>query len=77
MVKLMLSGVVVKDAVDKTVKVRVTRSVMHTKYRKIIRRIKDYLVHDEHNQCKAGEKVSMEICKPLSRRKKWSIIHNN
>lgn len=70
---LVLSGVVVNKN-GTTVRVRVTRSIMHAKYKKIIKRVKDYLVHDESEKCTVGEGVSVEACKPISRKKKWRVV---
>ncbi len=55
MPKRILQGVVVSDACDKTVIVRVERRVMHPVYKKFITRSKKYAAHDEHNVIKAGD----------------------
>ena len=69
---LVLSGIVIKS-VEMTVRVRVTRSVMHSKYKKVIKRTKDYLAHDCQNCCVVGETVTIEMNRPISRRKKWKV----
>jgi small subunit ribosomal protein S17 len=74
MPKRILQGVVVSDAMDKTVVVRVERRVMHPVYKKFIRRSKKYAAHDESNSCKVGDIVRIEECAPLSKTKSWTVI---
>ena len=74
MSKRVFQGVVVKDAKDKTVVVRVERRVKHDLYEKFIRRSKKYMAHDENNACKAGDVVRIRECRPLSKRKRWEIL---
>ena len=56
MPKRILHGVVVSDACDKTVIVRVERRFMHPVYKKFISRSKKYAAHDEDNRYRAGVK---------------------
>jgi small subunit ribosomal protein S17 len=74
MPKRILHGVVVSDACDKTVIVRVERRVMHPVYKKFISRSKKYAAHDEANQYKAGDRVRIEESRPLSKRKHWIVL---
>jgi small subunit ribosomal protein S17 len=74
MPKRVLQGVVVSDACDKTVIVRVERRVMHPVYKKFINRSKKYAAHDEGNHFHAGDKVSIEESRPLSKRKNWIVL---
>ncbi|MCY3830085.1 MAG: 30S ribosomal protein S17 [Rhodospirillaceae bacterium] len=74
MPKRILHGVVVSDAADKTVIVRVERRIMHPLYKKFIRRSKKFMAHDENNACKAGDRVSIQECRPLSKRKTWQVL---
>ena len=67
-------GFAVADAAHKTVVVRVERTVQHPLYKKIMRRRKRYLAHDEANDCRNGDRVLIEECRPLSRRKSWRVI---
>ena len=55
-----LSGVVVSTKMDKTAVVEVVRKVAHPKYKKIVRKSKKYLAHDELNECKEGFLVTVE-----------------
>lgn len=67
------TGVVVSDKMDKTVVVRVDRLVKHPLYNKYIKRSVKYKVHDEQNSCKAGDKVQIVECRPLSKDKRWAL----
>ena len=74
MPKRVLQGVVVSDACDKTVIVRVERRVMHPVYKKFITRSKKYAAHDEENRFKAGDTVRIEESRPISKRKRWIVL---
>jgi small subunit ribosomal protein S17 len=67
------SGVVVSDRMQKTVVVTVERTVMHPKYKKILRRRTKLKAHDEQNQCHVGDRVLIVECRPLSRDKRWRV----
>ena len=75
MPKRSLSGVIV-SAYSKTIVVEVTRRVRHKLYKKIIKRTKRYHAHDENNEHKIGEKVTIQESRPISKIKKW-IIHDS
>lgn len=66
-------GVVISDAMDKTVVVEVQRLVMDALYHKYLRRRSRFLAHDEKNECKVGDRVRIEETRPLSRRKRWVV----
>ncbi|MBI3709658.1 MAG: 30S ribosomal protein S17 [Proteobacteria bacterium] len=74
MSRRILQGIVVSDATEKTVTVRVERRIMHAKYKKFVVRWKKYLAHDESNQVKVGARVEIRECRPLSKRKRWEVI---
>ena len=74
MPKRILQGVVVSEATDKTVIVRVERRIMHPLYKKFIRRSKKFMAHDETNACKVGDRVSIQECRPFSKRKTWQVL---
>jgi len=76
MPKRILQGVVVSDKQDKTVVVSVERQVMHPVYKKFVKRSKKYAAHDENNQFKVGDIVSIEESKPYSKTKTWTVINN-
>jgi len=77
MPRRVLTGRVTSDKMDKTVTVSVERRVMHPLYKKFIRRSKKYAAHDEANQCKVGDTVRIEECKPISKRKTWLVVERN
>ena len=68
-----LTGRVVSDKMDRTVTVLVERRVTHALYGKIITRTKKYHAHDETNECKEGDLVTIEECRPISRTKNWRV----
>ena len=68
-----ITGVVVTISGDKSASVLVERKVLHPRYHKIVKRFKKYLIHDETNQLKVGDKVIATECRPLSKRKKFRL----
>ncbi|MGH8681561.1 MAG: 30S ribosomal protein S17 [Burkholderiales bacterium] len=68
-----LTGRVVSDKMNKTVTVLVERRVTHPLYGKIVTRSKKYHAHDESNECKEGDLVMIEECRPISRSKSWRV----
>ena len=68
-----LQGTVVSDKMDKTVTIEVERTVMHQLYRRYMKRRKKYAAHDERNECRVGDRVSIVSCRPLSKRKRWRV----
>ena len=77
MPKRILQGVVVSDKGDKTVVVSVERQVMHPVYKKFVKKSKKYAAHDENNQFKVGDNVSIIESKPYSKTKKWTVLTPN
>ena len=67
-------GVVVSDKMDKTVVVKVERTLTHPLYKKVIKRTKKYHAHDEENSLKVGDVVRIMECRPLSRTKRWRLV---
>lgn len=74
MPRRILEGEVVSDKMDKTVTVLVERRYKHPVYRKIVKRTDKYAAHDESNAIKIGERVQIEECRPISKRKRWRVI---
>ena len=70
----LLTGRVVSNKMDKTIAVSVERLVKHPTYGKYIRRTTKLLAHDESNECKEGDMVSIRPCRPMSRRKSWVLV---
>jgi small subunit ribosomal protein S17 len=77
MPKRILQGVVVSDKQDKTVVVSVERQVMHPVYKKFVKKSKKFAAHDENNQYKIGDRVSIEECRPISKNKSWTVVTEN
>jgi small subunit ribosomal protein S17 len=69
-----LTGEVVSTKADKTVSVNVERIFQHPAYKKIVRKKKKYLVHDEHNKCKPGDIVRIKLVRPISKMKRWMLV---
>ncbi|KZL21184.1 30S ribosomal protein S17 [Pseudovibrio axinellae] len=74
MPKRILQGVVVSDANEKTVTVKVERRFTHPLLKKVVRRSKKYRAHDENNSYKVGDTVQIEECAPISKNKKWTVV---
>jgi small subunit ribosomal protein S17 len=70
----LLTGRVVSNKMDKTIAVSVERLVKHPMYGKYVRRTTKLLAHDEANECKEGDTVSIKPCRPMSRRKSWVLV---
>ena len=66
-------GTVVSDKMDKTVVVEVERWERHPLYGRIVKRTKKYKAHDEHNECKVGDKIRLAETRPLSKDKRWRV----
>ncbi|HEY9058210.1 MAG TPA: 30S ribosomal protein S17 [Aurantimonas sp.] len=74
MPKRILQGTVVSDKNEKTVVVLVERRFTHPLFKKTVRRSKKYKAHDENNQCKVGDMVSIEETRPISKDKSWTVV---
>ena len=69
-----LQGIVISDAMEKTILVRVDRRFKHPVYKKYIKRSKKFAAHDEANACKVGDAVRIRECRPKSKSKRWEVI---
>lgn len=67
-------GIVVSDKMDKTRVVIRYIYKMHPKYKKYMRKITKYYVHDEHNVSKVGDIVKIRYVRPLSKLKRWKLV---
>jgi len=74
MPKKILTGIVVSNKPDKTITVVVERKYQHPVLKKVIKAKKKYNAHDEKNQYKNGDKVSIRECRPFSKSKKFEVI---
>ena len=74
MPKRILSGTVVSDKNEQTITVQVERRYTHPMMKKTVRSTKKYRAHDEHNACKAGDRVRIQECAPRSKTKRWEVV---
>lgn len=70
-----LTGKVVSTKMTKTIAVEIERLVKHPAYGKYIRRTTKLLAHDENNESREGDTVTIIPCRPLSRRKSWKLLN--
>jgi small subunit ribosomal protein S17 len=66
-------GTVVSDKMQKTIVVKVDRQVRHSLYKKYVEKSRRYKAHDETNDAKIGDRVSLIESRPLSREKRWVL----
>jgi small subunit ribosomal protein S17 len=66
-------GIVVSTKMQKTIVVLVENKFRHPRYAKIMVRTKRYLVHDEENKAKIGDRVILLQTRPLSKLKRWTL----
>jgi small subunit ribosomal protein S17 len=69
-----VTGRVVSDKMDKSITVLVERRVPHPLYKKYIRRSTKMHAHDENNECREGDIVTIAQCRPLSKSKTWTLV---
>ena len=69
-----VTGRVISDKMNKTITVLVERKVPHPVYGKYVRRSTKLHAHDEQNECKQGDKVMIEECRPLAKTKAWRLV---
>ena len=68
------TGVVAKGPKDKTITVKSVRLVRHRRYKKYVRRISTFRVHDEQEQARPGDRVEIMETRPLSKTKHWRLV---
>ena len=76
MPKKILTGIVISDKPNKTITVMVERKFSHPVLKKVIKVRKKYNAHDENNQFKTGDKVSIIESRPFSKNKKFQVMEN-
>jgi small subunit ribosomal protein S17 len=69
-----LEGVVISNRMQKSVVVRVQRTVRHPLYEKIVRKSSKFMAHDEENKCRVGDRVVIRETRPISKRKCWRVV---
>lgn len=72
--KKVRQGKVVSNKMDKSIVVAVERQVMHPLYKKYFRLTKKFMAHDENNDCQIGDVVRIVESRPLSARKRWTLL---
>ena len=73
-IKKTRTGVVVSDKMAKTIVVTVESTKSHPLYKKILKRSRKFMVHDEKNEAKAGDVVRFVEVRPLSKNKCWKLL---
>ncbi len=74
MPKKICTGEVISDKMSKTVVVAVTRLTQHPIYKKTIKEISKFKAHDEKDECKKGDMVSIIESRPVSKDKRWKVL---
>ena len=77
MPKKVLTGIVISDKPNKTITVMVERKFSHPVLKKVIKVRKKYNAHDENNQFKTGDKVSIIESRPFSKNKKFQVMESS
>jgi len=68
------TGTVVSDGMNKTVLVKVVDLKQHPMYKKVLRRSRKYMAHDEKDECGVGDRVRIVETRPLSKHKRWRVV---
>ena len=66
-------GKVVSASMDKSISVAVERRIKHSLYNKYISKTTKIMAHDQNNDCKVGDIVSLNETRPISKRKSWAL----
>ncbi len=74
MTKKIYIGEVISNTMNKTIVVAVKRLVQHPKYKKTVKRVTKFKVHDEDNRCRVGDMVKILEVRPLSKEKRWMVL---
>ncbi len=74
MAKVTKVGVVTSNKMDKTAVVAVERLVRHALYKRAFKKTSTFMIHDEENKCKIGDRVRIVECRPLSKSKRWRLV---
>ena len=69
-----ITGTVISNKMDKTVVVKVDVKKRHPKYKKTYTVSKKYKAHDEQNEYQVGDRVVIELVRPISKEKKFKVI---
>jgi small subunit ribosomal protein S17 len=72
--KKIRQGKVVSNKMNKSIVVAIERQVVHPLYRKYYKQTKKVMAHDEENSCNIGDVVRVIESRPLSAKKRWSLV---
>lgn len=67
-------GVVVSTKMQKTITVKVERTIRHPEFDKVVTRAKKYYAHNENTPVQVGQKVRIVETRPLSKLKCWRLV---
>ncbi len=67
-------GVVVSTKMQKTITVKVERTIRHPEFDKVVTRAKKYYAHNENPNVQVGQKVRIVETRPLSKLKRWMLV---
>lgn len=68
------TGIVISDKMNKTITVGVERTAKHPIYKRIVKQRSKFMVHDEGEIAKMGDKVRIQETRPLSKNKRWRLV---
>lgn len=69
-----IQGVVFSTKNEKTIGVMLSGYKKHSKYQKRVQFRAKYYAHDENNEAKVGDVVTIEECRPLSKLKRFKLV---
>ena len=69
-----IQGTVVKLSSNQTIRVATKITKVHPIYRKRYSLLKHFVVHDQDNQAKVGDIVTITMCRPVSKNKRWTVL---
>jgi small subunit ribosomal protein S17 len=64
-------GIVVNNAMHKTIVIAVENKYSHSIYGKTVKKTKRFMAHDEENNCMIGDVVLIRETRPISKKKRW------
>ncbi|OGJ88086.1 MAG: 30S ribosomal protein S17 [Candidatus Raymondbacteria bacterium RifOxyA12_full_50_37] len=67
------TGIVIKNAMDKSIVVKVERAQAHLLYDKVVKKKSTFMAHDDKNECNIGDLVEIAETRPLSKMKRWRL----
>ena len=68
------TGSVVRVSMDRTAVVEMVWKQRNRLYRKQVRRLARFMVHDPENRCLVGDTVRIEETRPISKSKHWRLL---